>query len=435
MRDLTTPSLESLEVLFRSVEARSRLILAAEAVAAAVFLSRVTLGGVRVERIEAILLVAAALVVLFRGFFPLVFMKRKRLDELRPDVHFGVHTRDSLVALSRRVFERSGLARDAAPVFLVREKELNAQASRAEFLPGLRFRNEVYLNRSIVHLLNEPELESVVGHELGHVFPYAPLLSRFYLLHAFFAVTATLGLADVLAPWGIFWVAPFLTVWGLSYLISYPWRRMKVGVELLCDAHGAKVAGLLAAMSTEVKMQAENEVRGELLALTLEARLKPGGEVPLQRLVETYQEALPFGRSDPEATRLELERQFEKQRKESAGPSLGGFLAFIGFGGGLDEGVVDDDAVERSLRALRALSKISVVEIDRERYLSGSETWTMESARELVTRIEEQRDRLFFRVEDELPGGESTHPNASRRVLFLWRNRDRMRGLAISARP
>jgi hypothetical protein len=96
---------------------------------------------------------------------------------------------------------------------------------------------------------------------------------------------------------------------------------------------------------------------------------------------------------------------------------------------------VDDDAVEQSLRALRELQKLPVVEIDRERYLSGSDRWTMDSACELVARIEEQSDRILFRVQDELPGGESSHPNASRRVLFLWRNRDRVRGLAISGRP
>ena len=426
MRDLATDSLETLEQRFQKVEERSRLILFGEALLALVFLVRVIGVGVLVEPIEAVLLGVAALVVLFRGFFPLVFMKRKRLDELRPDVHFGMHNRDSLVALAARVFKRSGLAPDAAPVYLVREKELNAQASRAEFLPGLRFRNEVYLNRAIVHLLDEAELESVVGHELGHVFPYAPTLSRFYLLHGFFAVTATLWLANVLASWGIFWMAPFLTVWGLSYLIGYPWRRMKVGIELLCDAQGARVAGLLGAMSTEMKMHAEHEVRSELLALTLEARLETGGALPLERLVETYQEALPFGRSNPEATRLELEKQFKKQRTESAGPSLGGFLAFIGFGGGIGEGSVDDESVEQSLKTLRALQQVPVVEIDRESYLGGSRLWTLESARDLVENIERQNDRLLFRVEDELPGGESTHPSASRRLLFLWRNRDRL---------
>lgn len=425
MRDLATDSLDALERRFKEVEGASRLILFAEALAAVFFLVRVVTTGVSVETIEGWLLGIAALVILFRGFLPLAFMKRKRLDELRADVHFGIHTRDSLVALSERVFRRAGLAKDAAPVYLIREKELNAQASRAEFLPGLRFRNEVYLNRSIVHLLDEAELESVVGHELGHVFPYAPVLSRFYLLHGFFAVTATLWLANLLAPWGIFWIAPFAAVWGLSYLIAYPWRRMKTGIELLCDAHGARVAGLLGAMSTEVKMQAENEARSELLALTLESRLKHGGDVPLQRLVETYQEALPFGRSDPQATRTELERRFEKQRKEETGPSLAGFLAFIGFGGGLDEGAVDDASVEQSLRLLRALQDVPVLDIDREKYLNGSGRWTLESARELAETIEGQPERLLFRVADELPGAESTHPNASRRVLFLWRNRDR----------
>ena len=423
MRDLKTDSLETLERKFQEVEASSHWILAAEAVLLVGLLVRVTTRDVTLASMEAALLATGSLFLLFQGFLPLVFMKRKRLHELRGDVQFGIHTRDSLVALAARVFERSGLAPDAAPVFLIREKELNAQASRAEFLPGLRFRNEVYLNRSIVHLLDEAELESVVGHELGHVFPYAPVLSRFYLLHGLTAMAATVWLGGVLAPWGIFWMAPFIVVWLLSQLLSYPWRKMKVGIELLCDAHGARVAGLFGAMSTEMKMQAENEVRSDLLALILEARLQRGGEAPLQRLVEIYQEALPFGRADPETTRVELGRELEKQRLADRGPSFRGFLAFIGFGTG---GTVDDDAVEESLRALRALQKVPVVDVDRDAYLRGSQTWTMEAAQNLAERLEQQPDRVLFRVGDELAGAESTHPSASRRVLFLWRNRDRL---------
>ena len=58
-------------------------------------------------------------------------------------------------------------------------------AVRCELWPGCHLFNGVFLNRSILHLLDEPELASVIGHELGHVFPHAPLLSRCYLLRDF----------------------------------------------------------------------------------------------------------------------------------------------------------------------------------------------------------------------------------------------------------
>ena len=101
------------------------------------------------------------------------------------------------------VFARLGITPGAAPVFIIRAKDVIAWRCAASFGRAVHLFNGVFLNRSILHLLDEPELASVIGHELGHVFPHAPLLSRCYLLHAIFAGLVSFSLASLFESAGL----------------------------------------------------------------------------------------------------------------------------------------------------------------------------------------------------------------------------------------
>jgi hypothetical protein len=59
----------------------------------------------------------------FLGLFDFILLQhlanRKPLEEIRPEAKLGIHTRDSLLAATRRVQERLGLTRHKFRVYLV----------------------------------------------------------------------------------------------------------------------------------------------------------------------------------------------------------------------------------------------------------------------------------------------------------------------------
>ena len=355
----------------------------------------------------------------FRWFLHHVFLNKKRLEEIRPEARFGIHSRDSLLALARGVFARLGIKPGAAPVFIIRAKDVNAHAVRCELWPGLHLFNGVFLNRSILHLLDEPELASVIGHELGHVFPYAPLLSRCYFLHAVFAGLVSFSCALLFESAGVALVAPLAVLWLLDLLIAYPHVRLSRAIEFLCDDFGAKAAGLLPALSCEMKIAAEQETRLKLLLRLFEARAE-GTQLSLADLAEAYEDAVPFGKADPESFEREFKNVVSQKRKSSGEISVGGFLKHLAG----SEGSGTEEAVREKVEELRAMTQLPRMTLDRALYLQGSEAWSLESAERLGEEIENQPERLLFQLPEEIDDKQASHPNASRRVLFLWRNRE-----------
>lgn len=417
-RRLATPDRDTLLAHYARTESTCKAILAVEALLALALLGFVLTRSHWPAGPWPWIALALGSLGVFRWFAQHAFLNKKRIEHIRPDAQFGVHTRDSLVNLAGAVFDRLGLRRDAAPVFLTRAKDINAHAIRCELWPGQHLFNGVFLNRSIIHLLDEPELASVIGHELGHVFPYSPLLSRCYVLHSAFAGVASLA-AFLAFPFPtVAIVGPLMILAALDRLIHYPHQHLSRAMEFLCDDHGARAAGLLPALSSELKIAVEQETRQNLFLRALEGR-KAGNGLDLRDLAEAYESAVPFGKADPAQFEREFQKVADERKRSGREVSVGGFLEHLG-GGESDEA---DELVDAQLNELRKLNAVPLINIDREPYLRGTAGWTPELAEKLLSRIEAEPDRVLVRLGNELVDLDVTHPATSRRMLFLWRNR------------
>jgi hypothetical protein len=187
----------------------------------------------------------------------------------------------------------------------------------------------------------------------------------------------------------------------------------------LCDDHGARAAGLLPALSCELKIAAEQETRQFLMLRMLEAR-KEGTDCSLRDLVEAYEEAVPFGKADPESFKRELEKAAAKSRQNAKEISAGGFFQFLQG----DDSAESDERGEEILGDLKRFVDLPAVPLDRARYLQDSQAWSPELAAGLIGLIEQNPDKVLMRLEEELNDRQASHPSVSRRILFLWRNRE-----------
>ena len=420
LRRLDTPTREALLVHYATTERYCRIILALEIASAVAALAWAIFFAPRPFGLWPWIAAVIGFLSVFRFILHHVLLNKKLLKHINPTAQFGDHTRDTLLEDAARVYKRLGLPPDAAPVFLIRSKDVNAAAVRSELWPGWHVFNGVFLNRSILHLLDRAELASVIGHELGHVFPYAPLLSRTYLVHGFCAASVSFAATAQFQYPALAFVAPLVLSAILAYAIAFPHIRLSRGIEFLCDDFGARAAGLLPALSCELKIAVESAVRQKLLHRLLEARSR-GEKISLQDIAEGYEEAVPFGRADTETFEREFNKFRDARKKSSREISISAYMEYLR--GGTDSNAEDETLVEQ-LQELRAAIALPTLTIDLNGYLNGSQNWSRDSAARLVEQIEQHPSSVLVPLAHEVDDRHVTHPNASRRILFLWRHRD-----------
>lgn len=367
-------------------------------------------GGPRAP-VEAALLGAVAAAGML-DWLPAVWgANRKRLEHVRPEARFGAHSRASLVASVERVAARLGI-RDPCPVYLVRDKEINAAAMPLSLLPGVGSFAAIHLNRAVLHLLDEAELESVIGHEFGHVYRYADLTGRCLLVHAAFAAALTTVLGEFLAGSELRYGAPLMALIPARWLAFSSTASRSREVEFLCDDCGAIAAGTRPAMRAQVKLALEAEVRGELMDRVLEALLE-GHDVPVDKLLAAYDAALPFGAVAPDEARIAIQGGIDRLRRGHGELSLAGFWQFM-----FARADVDEDAVRDQLARGQAVRDVELVSVRPRDVLLGHA-----SLERCVAAIETESHRVLVHVADEIDDRMLSHPNCSRRLLFLWRSR------------
>ena len=409
-RHLATPSRDDLLRIHHRHDYQAIAWLAFEVATASGCVAWVMARGGPPATAETAALVAVSVLGLFDFLPGLWAANRKRLCTIRADARFGTHSRDSLLASVDRVAAKLGIGR-TCPVYLVRDKDVNAQAVPLSLLPGLGSLATVQLNRSILHLLDEPELESVIGHELGHIFAYAPLAGRCLLVHAAFAAALGLAIADLLGGSELRLGAPLLALWPARWLaFSVPVFRIRA-TEFLCDDCGATAAGTEAAITAQLKIALEQEARTTLVEQVLEARLR-GADLPLPLLLATYDAALPFGGVAPDEARAAIKDGIERLTRRASSTSLVGFWRYLAASDEIDE-VALRDTIDRG----RAIRDVTLVSVRPQAVVAGRAT-----LEDCVTAIEREPRSVLVHLVDEIEDRGGTHPNCSRRLLFLWRS-------------
>ncbi len=422
-RKLGTPSLEDLESRFASHQSNDRRLLRMEVavviVVACLGLWLMIFGG-SLPWLQILVTFVVGFCAPFWFLFSMWASPRKPLAELKATIKFGRHDKVSLMASVQAVLDRLNLAGRRVTVYLAPDKDINATALRWNLTPEVPISNGVNLNRSLVHYLDEPELRTVIGHELGHVCLYAPAATSWLLVHGLFCASLSLCFGWYFRDQGLMLagaVPGVMVTHSLVLMASLGRSRI---IEFLCDAAGAKAGGLYAAMRGELKLGMENEVRMTFFTQIIEAQLQ-GTPLTMDQMLEEFEKTLPFGSASDPAIKEQLQARFREKIKAND-HSLTAGMAEWAFGGGSPS----KEDLETQLKLIQAQSRLARVPVPLQsilELLDGPEEQAQRAAELLVQAIEENPRCVLFPSSEAESDVHSTHPITSRRILFLWRNK------------
>lgn len=348
---------------------------------------------------------------------PLLGRKRKRLRDLRPDTTLGEHNRESLLALVRTVEQRLGIPADKYPVYVVRDKTLNAAAVSLGLDALFGRVDGVYLNRQTLHVLRADELAFVIGHEFGHSHRYYLKATRWEALNLIAVAMAGLALLPIVWRWE--WVGVFglglLAAGGLAAMRSRSLASMRV-IEHLCDDYGAQAAGVVAGVNALLKMASESEAANRILRFCLEVGKRRKGVDPIE-LMEEYQRGMPFGVMDKAEAEQMLANSVRTVEQRNNTISFRGFLDYLN-----DDEEIDEDAVGDLQAEWAKLDEAPIVDWSKPLRETGEQQLTGEQIDRVIAALQANPAALLARAPEEL-ATQSTHPATRKRVRYLWENR------------
>ena len=110
-----------------------------------------------------------------------------------------------------------------------------------------------------------------------------------------------------------------------------------------------------------------------------------------------------------------MEAGIQRRLQEESTSSLKGFYQFI-----FKSDDADEDSLRESIEVIKKVRQVAKVPFSILDAVKEPGRW-MEPC---IKAIEGHPDRVLMHLEDEVDDRASTHPNVSRRLLYLWKNRD-----------
>jgi Zn-dependent protease with chaperone function len=347
---------------------------------------------------------------------------KKNIDDLKESTRFGDFDKHSLRKLVNETLLRLGLPLPGPPVYITPDKTLNAGAVHLGLGGFLRTLNGVYLNRQVLHRLTAPELQDIVGHELGHFYRYYLLSDRLRFVTLIFSALCGLLVYQWLGLSDNFAVIAILVCGSAGWYVS---GKLSVGngeaIEYLCDDYGAQVCGVATSINGLLKVGADSELQA---AIHQQELLNPRhGNLNVRDVTESIEAAVPYGHTDPDELRKRVEESLARRSKERSRLSIGGFFEFAWQGDGFD-------GVEEPMKLVKAMQKIPRHDWETLLDRPGHIALGWKEIDKLVGMLEEEPDWVLFRVPSEVGAADDVHPPTRDRILYLWRNRNEIEAAA-----
>lgn len=352
--------------------------------------------------------------------------RKKRIEDIKESTRFGELDKHKLKILYQETLKRLKLPVPGPPVFVTSDKTLNAGALRLSTLfIGL---NGIYLNRQVLHKLRGTEVQTIMGHELGHYFRFNLAGDRFQILTVITGALVGLFAVQSIQLNGFL---GFLVLSAVSYgFWAFSNRhRFQFGktIEFLCDDLGAQVNGVEESISALLKVGLDAEVRS-LVYLEVLALHMSNDMLSPQDISAAIERAIPYGYAGEDELYNSIGREIQNKQRSNQQASVKGFLKYVWESDDLDDEEDLKDRLEMQARIINQMERHEWEEILDD---PSEIRLSTRQAEQLVQMILSEPQKHLFRVPEMLGEGDGVHPPLEQRIVYLWQNRSHGEELAI----
>ena len=348
--------------------------------------------------------------------------RKKEIDNFPELSLFGTLDKHSLRQLVNGVLKDLQIPRRRVNVFVTSSPDIKASVvmiGLSRFLFPLR---GIFLNRRTLHVLSPNELKSQVGHELGHLFPYALRIDKAVLTQLVAGIVLSSLLLQKTGPLnGVGYMIVGLISWSFLYISSLSRVRHARAAIYLCDEFATKAAGFEATITQLLKVGAAQEAEQELKMHLLRAA-RDNTTVTEDEALKVYVTALGFAPVDIEQT---LKRVAAVTREAKTSPEAMSATSFIEFM--WQESSKEDEQIEQREQQLRVhemLLDFPLLDWQKVTKWNGKDSLSTLQIDQLIQEFDKDPDVTLFRVPGEFPTEDTlAHPSLCKRILYLWKNK------------